>query len=64
MPVARGASSPGSGSGRALGWECLVMWCGTAVPASRPPDRTDSTVRSNGSKTSSTRLPARAGSTW
>ena len=44
MPVARGASSPGSGSGRALGWECLVTWCGTAVPASRPPARTDRTV--------------------
>ena len=61
MPVARGASSPGSGSGRALGWACRVMWCGVAVPASRPPDRTDRTVRSNGSKTSSTRRPARPG---
>ena len=59
MPVARGASSPGRGSGRALGWACRVMWCGVAVPASCPPDRTDSTVRSNGSKTSSTRRPAR-----
>ena len=64
MPVARGASSPGRGSGRALGWACRVMWCGVAVPASMPPDRTDSTVRSNGSKTSSTRRPDRPGSTW
>ena len=38
MPVARGASSPLPGSsGRALGWECRVMWCGVAVPASLPP---------------------------
>src|SRR6266568_9015154 len=34
MPVARGASSPGMGSGRALGWAWRVMWCGMAVPAS------------------------------
>src|SRR6266516_5812611 len=49
MPVARGASPPAGFSGRALGWAWRVMWCGVAAPASRPPARTSSTVRSNGS---------------
>src|SRR5664280_27600 len=56
---------PGGGAGgaaavRALGWTWRWIWNGAARPAARPWWRTSMSVRSNGSKVSSTRVPASA----
>ena len=57
----RGRGCLGSGL---RGWERRPMRWGTAGPAGTPPSRAWTVVRSKKSNTSSTRRPARIGSTW
>jgi len=56
---------PASGcSGRALGWAWRPIRNATALPKVRCWWRTSMSVRSKGSKTSSTLRPTSSGSTW